>query len=117
MNTSFCQRLKEAVDLSSTTGDEELTGVNVGRIFIQAMPMLQVESCSCSKLGPETHQIDLRRLVGLCSFAYAYSRLLAGLRGVLHQAGGLLDAARHHGEGEGAPQGLPQGDLSAFDGF
>ena len=46
VNTSFCQRLKEAVDLSSTTGDEELTGVNVGRIFIQAMPMLQVESCS-----------------------------------------------------------------------
>ena len=56
VNTSFCQRLKEAVDLSSTTGDEELTGVNVGRIFIQAMPMLQVKSCSCSKLGPKTHQ-------------------------------------------------------------
>ena len=63
VNTSFCQRLKEAVDLSSTTGDEELTGVNVGRIFIQAMPMLQVKSCSCSKQAPKCLKIDLSHIV------------------------------------------------------
>ena len=41
VNSSFCQRLKEAVDLATGTGDEELTGVNVGGLSIQAMPMLQ----------------------------------------------------------------------------
>ena len=42
VNSSFCQRLKESVDLATATGDEELTGVNVGGLFIKAMPMLQV---------------------------------------------------------------------------
>ena len=41
VNSSFCHRLKEALDLATATGDEELTGVNVGGLFIQAMPMLQ----------------------------------------------------------------------------
>ena len=49
VNTSFTEKLKEAIDETSATGDEDLLSVQIGALFINAMPMLQAFEAYCTK--------------------------------------------------------------------
>jgi hypothetical protein len=37
VNSSFSQQLKEAMDLAVTAGDDDLSSVDIGAIFLNAM--------------------------------------------------------------------------------
>ena len=95
VNSSFCVRLKEAVDSAQEAGDPEFCSVAIGGLFIQALPMLQAFEAYCTKqVGHETTGRKEGNGTNM-------------IRNV--SSGCFLDAAGHHGEGEGAIARLPQG--------
>ena len=49
VNTTFSEKLKEAVDEASSIGDDDLLSVQIGSLFINAMPMLQAFEAYCTK--------------------------------------------------------------------
>lgn len=55
VNTSFTDKLKEALDDAAALGDEDLFSVQIGILFINAMPMLQAFEAYCTKQVREKH--------------------------------------------------------------
>ena len=49
VNTSFTTQLKDALEEAAAIGDEDLSTVKIGVLFIQAMPMLQAFEAYCTK--------------------------------------------------------------------
>ncbi len=49
VNTSFTDKLKEALDDAAALSDEDLFSVQIGILFINAMPMLQAFEVYCTK--------------------------------------------------------------------
>jgi len=49
VNTSFTNKLKEALDHAAVSEDEDLCTVKIGSLFIHAMPMLQAFEAYCTK--------------------------------------------------------------------
>ena len=49
VNTSFTDKIKEALDEAAEIGDEDLFSVQIGILFINAMPMLQAFEAYCTK--------------------------------------------------------------------
>ena len=49
VNTSFTDKLKEALDHAAALSDEDLFSVQIGILFINAMPMLQAFEVYCTK--------------------------------------------------------------------
>ena len=49
VNTSFSDKLKEALDEAAGAGDDDLLSVQIGILFINAMPMLQAFEAYCTK--------------------------------------------------------------------
>ena len=49
VNTSFTEKLKQALDEAAAVSDEDLFSVQIGILFINAMPMLQAFEAYCTK--------------------------------------------------------------------
>ena len=49
VNTSFTEKLKQALDAAAAVSDEDLFSVQIGILFINAMPMLQAFEAYCTK--------------------------------------------------------------------
>ena len=49
VNAKFGQTLKDAVDIAAEHGDDDLAGVNVGKLFMEAMGMLRAYESYCTR--------------------------------------------------------------------
>ncbi len=49
MNSSFSQQLKESMDLAVAAEDDDLSSVDIGAIFLDALPMLEAFQAYCTK--------------------------------------------------------------------
>ena len=70
VNTGFTDKLKEALDEAAALGDEDLFSVQIGILFINAMPMLQAFEAYCTKQVREKKHFYVEVLITL------YLRLL-----------------------------------------
>jgi hypothetical protein len=53
VNSSFSQQLKESMDLALAAEDDDLSSVDIGAIFLDALPMLEAFQAYCTKqVGP-----------------------------------------------------------------
>ncbi len=49
VNSSFSQQLKETMDQAAAAGDDDLSSVDIGAIFLDALPMLEAFQAYCTK--------------------------------------------------------------------
>ena len=66
VNTTFSEKLKEAVDEASSIGDDDLLSVQIGSLFINAMPMLQAFEAYCTKQVSASKYSREKNIVVIC---------------------------------------------------
>ena len=86
VNSVFCGALREAIEAAVAAGDNDLGGVDVGRIFLEGLFMLrafesyctrQVRHCNCDIASEET---DAFLPLLLCSYCIDLGSVKPGLR-------------------------------------
>jgi hypothetical protein len=55
VNSSFSQQLKESMDLAVAAEDDDLSSVDIGAIFLDALPMLEAFQAYCTKQVGTNH--------------------------------------------------------------
>jgi hypothetical protein len=55
VNSSFSQQLKESMDLAMAAEDDDLSSVDIGAIFLDALPMLEAFQAYCTKQVGANH--------------------------------------------------------------
>ena len=49
VNAKFCEVLRDAIDMAFDSGDEDLTNVHVGKLFLESLSMLRAFESYCTR--------------------------------------------------------------------
>ena len=66
VNKRFTEALKDAIEIALDEGDEDMCTVNIGKIFLEAEPMLGAFKSYCTRQVNSKKIICLKSILNMC---------------------------------------------------